>query len=105
MLAAIDLATVDFAARHEHKPLAGVILGGYALGSMAGGLWYGSRTWRARCPTSMAKITYRRRRVTAQPAWKKSHASIVAAWVRRNCCQAVWLRCSAGGIRSRLTGK
>jgi hypothetical protein len=46
-LAAIDLATVDFAAAHGHKPLAGVILGGYALGSMAGGLWYGSRTWRA----------------------------------------------------------
>ncbi len=47
MLAAIDLATVDFAAGHGHKPLAGVILGGYALGSMAGGLWYGSRAWRA----------------------------------------------------------
>jgi len=47
MLAAIDLATVDFATGHGHKPLAGVILGGYALGSMAGGLWYGSRAWRA----------------------------------------------------------
>jgi predicted MFS family arabinose efflux permease len=47
MLAAIDLATVDFAAGHGHKPLAGVILGGYALGSMAGGLWYGARAWRA----------------------------------------------------------
>jgi MFS family permease len=47
MLAAIDLATVDFAAGHGHKPLAGLILGGYALGSTAGGLWYGSRAWRA----------------------------------------------------------
>jgi len=47
MLAAIDLATVDFAAAHGHKPLAGVILGGYALGSMIGGLWYGARAWRA----------------------------------------------------------
>jgi MFS family permease len=47
MLAAIDLATVDFAARHGHKPLAGVILGGYALGSTIGGLWYGSRAWSA----------------------------------------------------------
>ncbi|HEX9357930.1 MAG TPA: MFS transporter [Streptosporangiaceae bacterium] len=46
MLAAIDLATVDFAAEHGHKPLAGLILGGYALGSAAGGLWYGSRAWR-----------------------------------------------------------
>lgn len=46
MLAAIDLATVDFAAGHGHKPLTGVILGGYALGSMAGGLWYGARAWR-----------------------------------------------------------
>lgn len=47
MIAAIDLATVDFAAGHGHKPLAGVILGGYALGSTAGGLWCGSRAWRA----------------------------------------------------------
>jgi MFS family permease len=47
MLAAIDLATVDFAAGQGHKPLAGLILGGYALGSAAGGLWYGSRPWRA----------------------------------------------------------
>jgi MFS family permease len=47
MLAAIDLATVDFAQQHGHKPLAGLILGGYALGSAAGGLWYGSRAWRS----------------------------------------------------------
>jgi len=46
MLATIDLATVDFATAHGHKPLAGLILGGYALGSAAGGLWYGSKAWR-----------------------------------------------------------
>ena len=47
MLAAIDLATVAFAQEHGHRPLAGFILGGYALGSTASGLWYGSRTWHA----------------------------------------------------------
>jgi MFS family permease len=47
MLAAIDLATVDFAQEHGHKPLAGLILGAYALGSAVGGLWYGSRDWRS----------------------------------------------------------
>jgi predicted MFS family arabinose efflux permease len=47
LLAAIDLSTVDFAARHGHKPLAGLILGGYAGGSALGGLWYGSKVWRA----------------------------------------------------------
>ena len=47
MLAGIDLATVDFAQAHGHKPLAGVILGGYALGSACGGLWYGARAWHA----------------------------------------------------------
>jgi MFS family permease len=47
MLAAIDLATVAFAQERGHKPLAGFILGGYALGSAASGLWYGSRTWHA----------------------------------------------------------
>jgi MFS family permease len=47
MFASIDLSTVDFAQRQGHKPLAGLILGTYALGSAIGGLWYGSRTWRA----------------------------------------------------------
>jgi MFS family permease len=47
MFAAIDLSTVDFAQEHGHKPLAGVLLGTYALGSAVGGLWYGLRTWRA----------------------------------------------------------
>jgi MFS family permease len=45
MLAAVDLSTVDFAQAHGHKPLAGLILGGYALGSACGGLWYGARSW------------------------------------------------------------
>jgi predicted MFS family arabinose efflux permease len=47
MFAAIDLSTVDFAQVQGHKPLAGFILGTYALGSALGGLWYGSRSWRA----------------------------------------------------------
>jgi MFS family permease len=47
MFASIDLSTVDFAQRQGHKPLAGLILGTYALGSAIGGLWYGSRTWGA----------------------------------------------------------
>jgi MFS family permease len=47
MFATIDLTTVNFAQEHGHKPLAGFILGTYALGSAVGGLWYGSRTWRA----------------------------------------------------------
>jgi MFS family permease len=46
MFASIDLSTVDFAQREGHKPLAGFILGTYALGSGIGGLWYGSRAWR-----------------------------------------------------------
>src|ERR1700753_3376379 len=50
LLAAIDLSTVDFAARHGHKPLAGLILGGYAGGSAVGGLWYGSKVWRGARP-------------------------------------------------------
>ncbi len=41
MFASIDLSTVDFAQRQGHKPLAGFILGTYALGSAIGGLWYG----------------------------------------------------------------
>jgi MFS family permease len=47
MFATIDLSTVDFAQEHGHKPLAGFVLGAYALGSAAGGLYYGSRSWTA----------------------------------------------------------
>jgi MFS family permease len=47
MFVAVDLSTVDFASRAGHKALAGFILGCYAAGSATGGLWYGSRTWRA----------------------------------------------------------
>jgi len=47
MFIAIDLSTVDFATRLGHKPLAGLLLGCYALGSGTGGLWYGSRSWHA----------------------------------------------------------
>jgi predicted MFS family arabinose efflux permease len=47
MFGTIDLSTVAFASEHHSKPLAGLILGTYALGSATGGLWYGARHWRA----------------------------------------------------------
>ena len=47
MFVSIDLSTVAFAQHFGHKPLAGFILGTYAFGSATGGLWYGSRQWRA----------------------------------------------------------
>jgi predicted MFS family arabinose efflux permease len=47
MFVSIDLSTVSFAQHFGHKPLAGFVLGTYALGSATGGLWYGSRQWRA----------------------------------------------------------
>jgi MFS family permease len=47
MFSSIDLSTVAFAAELGHQPVAGLILGTYALGSAVGGLWYGSRHWQA----------------------------------------------------------
>jgi predicted MFS family arabinose efflux permease len=47
MFVAIDLSTVAFAAHFGLKPLAGLVLAVYALGSGTGGLWYGTRTWKA----------------------------------------------------------
>jgi MFS family permease len=47
MFVSIDLSTVAFAQDFGHKPLAGFVLGTYAFGSATGGLWYGSRQWRA----------------------------------------------------------
>jgi hypothetical protein len=46
MFVSVDLSTVAFAQHFGYKPLAGLILGTYALGSATGGLWYGSRSWR-----------------------------------------------------------
>jgi predicted MFS family arabinose efflux permease len=54
MFVSIDLSTVAFAQHFGHKPLAGFILGTYALGSATGGLWYGSRQWRAPLATRFA---------------------------------------------------
>jgi MFS family permease len=47
MFVSVDLSTVAFAARAGHEALAGFVLGCYALGSGTGGLWYGTRSWRA----------------------------------------------------------
>lgn len=79
MLAAIDLATVGFAAGHGHKPLAGPILGGYALGR-AGGLWYGSRTWRARCGAGSV-LPWARRRPGTATFWAMPGLAALAAVV------------------------
>ena len=54
MFVSVDLSTVSFAQHFGHKPLAGFILGTYALGSATGGLWYGSRQWRAPVETRFA---------------------------------------------------
>jgi hypothetical protein len=51
----------------------------------------------------MTNRQYRRWRVTAQSTWKKSAASMVVAWVCRNCRQVVSVcRLGAGGILSAL---
>jgi MFS family permease len=47
MFMSIDLSTVAFAQHFGHRSLAGLILATNALGSATGGLWYGSRHWRA----------------------------------------------------------
>ena len=47
MFGTMDVSTVAFAAEHQEKALAGLILGTYALGSATGGLWYGARRWQA----------------------------------------------------------
>ena len=47
MFGTIDLSTIAFASQQGHQPLAGLVLGTYALGSAVGGLWYGARQWRA----------------------------------------------------------
>jgi hypothetical protein len=53
-----------------------------------------------RLPASMMNRQYRRWRVTAQSTWKKSVASIVAAWVCRNFRQVVPVCRSGAGESS-----
>ena len=47
MFVSVDLSTVAFAAHFGHKALAGFLLACWAGGSGIGGLWYGTRNWRA----------------------------------------------------------
>jgi MFS family permease len=47
MFVTADLSTLAFASQLGYRPLAGLVLGTYALGSAIGGLWYGSRHWTA----------------------------------------------------------
>jgi len=47
MFSGLDLSTVAFSTELGHRPLAGLIIATYAFGSAVGGLWYGSRHWRA----------------------------------------------------------
>jgi MFS family permease len=47
MFVSVDLSTVAFATSFGHKPLAGLFLACWAFGSGVGGLWYGTRHWRA----------------------------------------------------------
>ncbi len=46
LFSAVDLATIEFAQRHGARPLAGLLLGLYGLGSAIAGVWYGTRQWR-----------------------------------------------------------
>jgi MFS family permease len=47
MFVTADLSTLAFVSQLGYRPLAGLVLGTYALGSAIGGLWYGSRHWSA----------------------------------------------------------
>ena len=47
MFVSVDLSTVAFATSFGHKQLAGLLLACWAFGSGVGGLWYGTRNWRA----------------------------------------------------------
>ncbi len=53
LFSAVDLATIEFAQRHGARPLAGLLLGLYGLGSAAAGVWYGTRRWRAAEPARL----------------------------------------------------
>lgn len=47
LFGAIEVTAIAFAEEQGHKNLAGPLLGIFALGSGAAGLWYGARNWKA----------------------------------------------------------
>ena len=77
MFAAIELSTVAFASEHGHKQLAGLVLGVYALGSAAGGLWYGSRHWRSPLPRRFAITLGLMTSGVAMFWWQPGFASLI----------------------------
>lgn len=86
--AAIELATVSFATTHGHRPLAGLILALFAVGSAGGGLWYGSRKWKA--------VTHHRLAV----AQVLSAVAIVLLWLAPSLGVLCVLLLSAGIVSS-----
>jgi MFS family permease len=52
-LGAIDVSIAAFATEHHRQQLAGVLLATFSAGSVAGGLAYGARTWKAGLPTRL----------------------------------------------------
>jgi MFS family permease len=46
-LGALDVSTTAFAVQHGAASQSGVLLGVGSIGGIAGGVWYGSRTWRS----------------------------------------------------------
>jgi MFS family permease len=52
-LDAVDVSTAAFASEHHHPQLAGVLLGCFSVGSIAGALLYGAHTWRSSLRTRL----------------------------------------------------
>jgi len=46
-LGVLDIGMPAFARAHGHPSIAGLLLTAFAIGSMAGGIWFGSRSWPA----------------------------------------------------------
>ena len=53
----LEVTMPAFADEHGSAAAAGVLLSGAALGSMAGGLWYGARTWAADQSTLLVRFS------------------------------------------------
>ncbi len=86
--ASIEIATVAFAAAHGHRTLAGLILAVFAIGSGAGGLWYGSRSWR---------IALHHRFAVTQILWA---AATGVLWLAPNLTALCILMLLAGAVTS-----
>lgn len=80
-LGAVDVSTAAFATDHHSQQLAGVMLAAFSVGSVAGGVAYGARSWRSGLHIRLLACTLALAMLTLAPVAAPSTALLAPALV------------------------